>query len=74
MSDGTTALLARFVSVSSAPINNSSTYVTRYLHNDSSSEGKELSLCLTNQAIRHEGVWGSGCIDLRFLDLGIRWK
>jgi hypothetical protein len=29
----------------------------------------KLSLCLTNQALHHEGVWGSGCIDPRFLDL-----
>jgi hypothetical protein len=25
---------------------------------------------LTNQALRHEGVWGSGCINPYFLDLG----
>jgi hypothetical protein len=24
----------------------------------------------TNQALRHEDMWGSGCIDPRFLDLG----
>jgi hypothetical protein len=30
----------------------------------------KLSLCLTNLALRHEGIWGSGCIDLHFLDLG----
>jgi hypothetical protein len=29
-----------------------------------------LSLYLTNEALRHEGVWGSGCIDPHFLDLG----
>jgi hypothetical protein len=23
----------------------------------------ELSLCLTNYALRHEGVWRSGCVD-----------
>jgi hypothetical protein len=34
----------------------------------------KLSLCLTNQAIRHEGVWGSGCMDPRILDLGISWR
>jgi hypothetical protein len=22
-------------------------------------------VCLTNQALRHEGVWGSGCVDPR---------
>jgi hypothetical protein len=26
-------------------------------------------LCLTNIAPRYESVWGSGCIDPRFLDL-----
>jgi hypothetical protein len=30
----------------------------------------KLSLCLTNSALRHEDVWGSGCIDPHFLDLG----
>jgi hypothetical protein len=24
---------------------------------------------LTNKALRHEGVWGSGCVDPHFLDL-----
>jgi hypothetical protein len=33
-----------------------------------------LSLCLTDYALRHEGVWGSGCIDPRFLDLGTSWR
>jgi hypothetical protein len=28
-----------------------------------------LSLYLTNLTLRYEGVWGSGCIDPRFLDL-----
>jgi hypothetical protein len=33
------------------------------------------SLCLTNWALRHEGVWGSGCIDPRILNFGtsLRW-
>jgi hypothetical protein len=31
-------------------------------------------LCLTNQALCHEGVWGSGCIDPHFLDLGTSWR
>jgi hypothetical protein len=31
----------------------------------------KLSLCLTNDALRHEGVWGSRCTDSHFLDLGI---
>jgi hypothetical protein len=35
---------------------------------------KVRSLCLTNQALRHEGVWGSGCIDPHFLDLGTNWR
>jgi hypothetical protein len=34
----------------------------------------KLSLCLTNWALRHEGVWGSGFIDPRFLDLGTSWR
>jgi hypothetical protein len=34
----------------------------------------ELSLCLTNYALRHEGVWGSGCINPHFLDLGTSWR
>jgi hypothetical protein len=33
----------------------------------------KLSLCLTNGTLRHEGVWGSGCIDPHFLDLGTSW-
>jgi hypothetical protein len=35
----------------------------------------KLSLCFTNEALRHEDVWGSGCIDPHFLDLGtsLRW-
>jgi hypothetical protein len=31
---------------------------------------KVKSLCLTNYTLRHENVWGSGCIDPRILDLG----
>jgi hypothetical protein len=34
----------------------------------------KLSLCFTNQALRHEGVWGSGCIDPCFLDLSTSWR
>jgi hypothetical protein len=34
----------------------------------------KLSLCLTNYALCHEDVWGSGCIDPRFLDLGTSRK
>jgi hypothetical protein len=34
----------------------------------------KLSMCLTNYAPHHEGVWRSGCIDPHFLDLGISWR
>jgi hypothetical protein len=30
----------------------------------------KLPLCLITEAVRHEDVWGSGCIDPRILDLG----
>jgi hypothetical protein len=30
----------------------------------------KFSLSLTNKALRHESLWGSECIDPRFLDLG----
>jgi hypothetical protein len=33
-------------------------------------ECKKMSLCLTNYALCHEGVWGSGRIDPFFHDLG----
>jgi hypothetical protein len=47
-----------------------------YLCNLGKNRGKKvkLSLCLTNQALRHDGVWGSGCIDPHFLDLGTSWR
>jgi hypothetical protein len=32
----------------------------------------KLSLCLTNQALCHEGLLGSGCMDPLILDLGIK--
>jgi hypothetical protein len=35
---------------------------------------KAKSLCLTNQALRHEDVWGSECIDPRILNLGTSWR
>jgi hypothetical protein len=35
---------------------------------------KKLSQWLTNKALRREGVWGSGCIDSHFLDLGNSWR
>jgi hypothetical protein len=34
----------------------------------------KVSLCLTNWALRHEDVWGSGCRGPRFLDLGTSWR
>jgi hypothetical protein len=34
----------------------------------------KLSQYLTNQALRHEGVWGNGCIDPCFLFLGTSWR
>jgi hypothetical protein len=33
-----------------------------------------LSLCLTNETLRREGVWESGCINSHFLDLGTSWR
>jgi hypothetical protein len=30
----------------------------------------KFSLCLINYALHHKGLWGNGCIDPRFLDLG----
>jgi hypothetical protein len=45
-----------------------------YIFNDIKKKNKLLfSLCLTNWALRHEGVWGSGCINPRFLYLGTSW-
>jgi hypothetical protein len=35
---------------------------------------KQSSLYLTNQVLRHQGVWGNGCIDPHFLDLGTSWR
>jgi hypothetical protein len=37
------------------------------------SKAVSLFLCLTNQSLRHEDVWGSECIDPRILDLGTSW-
>jgi hypothetical protein len=34
----------------------------------------KISLCLINEALRHEDVWGSECIDPRILDLGTSWR
>jgi hypothetical protein len=34
----------------------------------------KLSLCLINQALCDEGVWGSGYIDPHFLDLSSSWR
>jgi hypothetical protein len=37
------------------------------------SKGK-LFLCLTNEALCHEGVWGSGYIDPHCLDISTSWR
>jgi hypothetical protein len=34
----------------------------------------KLSLRLTDYALCHEDVWGSGCVELCILDLGTRWR
>jgi hypothetical protein len=34
----------------------------------------KFSLCLTNQALRHEDVWESGYIDTQSLDLSTIWR
>jgi hypothetical protein len=34
----------------------------------------KLFIFLTNYALYHEGVWGTGCIDTYFLVLGTTWK
>jgi hypothetical protein len=34
----------------------------------------KLSPGLINYTLRHEGVWGSGCMDPHFLDLGTSWR
>jgi hypothetical protein len=34
----------------------------------------KLSLCLTDQALRHEDVWGNGRIEPRILDLVTSWR
>jgi hypothetical protein len=34
----------------------------------------KLFLCLTNSTVCHEGVWGNGCIDPYFIDLGTSWR
>jgi hypothetical protein len=38
------------------------------------SSSVKLYLCIANDALRHEGIWRSGCIDPRFLDLSTRWS
>jgi hypothetical protein len=35
---------------------------------------ENLSLCLTNNVLPHEGVWGNGYIDPYFLDVGTSWR
>jgi hypothetical protein len=34
----------------------------------------KIALCLSNEVLRHQGLWGSGCIDPYFLDLGTSWR
>jgi hypothetical protein len=34
----------------------------------------KLSLCLSNYALCHAGIWGSECTDPHFLDLGTSWS
>jgi hypothetical protein len=34
----------------------------------------KLFMCLTNWALRHEGIWRSGCTDPHFLDLDTSWR
>jgi hypothetical protein len=48
-------------------------YHTKYSHIAKLKKLK-LSLCLINQALRHEDVWGSGGIDPCFLDLSTSWR
>jgi hypothetical protein len=33
-----------------------------------------IKIKLTNEARRNEGVWGNGCIDPGFHDLGTSWR
>jgi hypothetical protein len=44
------------------------------VHSPLSSKKVKFFLRLTNSALRHEGVWGSGYIDPYFLALGITWR
>jgi hypothetical protein len=55
--------------------------ITSWQHKDQVSSAPDIwskkkakSLCLTNYALRHEGVCGSGFIDPHFLDLGTSWR
>jgi hypothetical protein len=36
--------------------------------------GDYLAAWRGEEFLRHEGVWGSGCIDPHFLDLGTGWR
>jgi hypothetical protein len=40
-----------------------------FSHNMARTEWSNVNMCL-----RHEGVWGSGCIDPHFLNLGTSWR
>jgi hypothetical protein len=37
-------------------------------------KGKFVPVLNYNQALRHDGVWGSGYIDPYFLELDISWR
>jgi hypothetical protein len=43
---------------------------SEYLRIDGRILTVKLSLCFTNQALHHEVIWWSGCIDPRILDFG----
>jgi hypothetical protein len=34
----------------------------------------KFALCLTNEVLCHEDVWGSGCVGPCFLDLNTSWR
>jgi hypothetical protein len=51
-----------------------STNYSLFINHPMSNTIYSLDTNLTNQALRHEGVWGSGCIDPYFLDLGTTWR
>jgi hypothetical protein len=57
-------------------ISSSRSFLFQYVGLQSNIRGKvkvKLSLCFTNEALRHEGVWGSGCIYPYFHDFCTSW-